>query len=117
MTVNTLGLDSMPEADPIEDWVQDKRQRDEEFWFADGTVVLVARNVEFRVYKGILSIHSPIFAKMFTLPQPEDAATATATSEQSQLQECPLYDSPEDLRHVFRVMIPSPRTQEMYVYY
>lgn len=83
-------------------------------------MVLVARNVEFRVYKGILSIHSPIFAKMFTLPQPEDAATATATSEQSQLQECPvipLYDSPEDLRHVFRVMMPSPRTQEMYVYY
>lgn len=41
------------------------RARDAEFWFEDGTIVLVARDVEFRVYKSILADHSPVFSNMF----------------------------------------------------
>lgn len=41
------------------------RARDAEFWFEDGTIVLVARHVEFRVYKSILADHSPVFSDMF----------------------------------------------------
>ena len=46
------------------------RQRDHEFWYDDGTVILIARNVEFRIYKGLLSDHSSVFRDMFSLPQP-----------------------------------------------
>ena len=40
-------------------------RRDNEFWFDDGTVILVAGDVEFRVYKGILSSHSAVFTDIF----------------------------------------------------
>ncbi|KAI0753671.1 hypothetical protein C8Q74DRAFT_1373636 [Fomes fomentarius] len=75
---------------------------DEEFWLEDGTVVLMARNVQFKVYRGILSAHSLVFADMFSFPQP------TAPSSEN-VDGCPvvhLVDSPEDLRHVLRAMIP-----------
>lgn len=77
-------------------------ERDEEFWENDGNVVLVARNVEFRVYKGVLAYHSPVFADMFSLPQPADASSETP-------HDCPvvhLDDSPEDLRHILRAILP-----------
>ncbi|RPD53663.1 hypothetical protein L227DRAFT_384391 [Lentinus tigrinus ALCF2SS1-6] len=80
-----------------------QRQRDEEFWFEDGSVILVARNVEFRVYMRVLADHSPVFADMFSLPQPKSAATDRAHG-------CPIVpleeDSPEDLRHVLRALLP-----------
>ncbi|KAJ2989084.1 hypothetical protein NUW54_g1873 [Trametes sanguinea] len=47
--------------------------RDEEFWYDDGTIILIARNVEFRIYKGILAEHSPVFKDMFSFPQPPPA--------------------------------------------
>ncbi len=74
-------------------------KRDEEFWYEDGTVILVARDVEFRVFKGILADHSPVFRDMFSLPQPPEAAIAP----------CPVVhvtDTPEDLRHLLRACIP-----------
>ncbi|KAI0742447.1 hypothetical protein C8Q80DRAFT_1188462 [Daedaleopsis nitida] len=38
------------------------RTRDGEFWYEDGSIILVARDVEFRIYyKGLLAIHSSIF--------------------------------------------------------
>lgn len=76
------------------------RTRDEEFWYDDGTVILVAGDVEFRVYKGILSEASAVFRDMFSFPQPPAPPTADG---------CPivhLSDSPEDLRHVLRVYTP-----------
>ncbi|OJT11073.1 hypothetical protein TRAPUB_12414, partial [Trametes pubescens] len=36
-------------------------KRDDEFWFEDGNIVLIARDIEFRVFKGILAKHSPLF--------------------------------------------------------
>ncbi|RDX49020.1 hypothetical protein OH76DRAFT_1313454, partial [Lentinus brumalis] len=77
-------------------------RRDEEFWFEDGSIVLAARDVEFRVYKRVLADHSIVFADMFTFPQPASQATAVSES-------CPnvcLDDSPEDLRHVLRALFP-----------
>ena len=74
--------------------------RDEEFWYEDGTIDLVAGNVVFRVYKGVLAEHSAVFKDMFSLPQPPSESTSS---------ECPvvyLSDSPEDLRHVLRVLMP-----------
>ncbi|KAI0753723.1 hypothetical protein C8Q74DRAFT_1320211 [Fomes fomentarius] len=75
-------------------------QRDEEFWFDDGTIILAARKVAFEVYKRPLSEHSPVFKDMLSLPQPEESGSGP----------CPLIhledDAPEDLRHVFRVLMP-----------
>lgn len=50
-----------------------ERKRDAEFWYSDGNIILVARDVEFRVFKGILAEHSPVFRDMFSLPQPAPA--------------------------------------------
>ena len=75
------------------------RVRDEEFWFQDGNVVLVARNIEFRVYKGILANHSPVFKDMFSLPQPHDVSSAPTPVVD-------LADSPSALRHLLRFFFP-----------
>ena len=76
-------------------------KKDDEFWFADGTISLVASGVEFRVYKGILEAHSPVFADMFSLPQPLSDARPVVH----------LTDSVQDLRHVLRALFPSSETR------
>ena len=81
--------------------VSAENERDREFWYEDGNVILVAGNVEFRVFKGILADHSPVFKDMFTLPQPDTTPSETVA--------CPtvdLSDSPSDLRHILRFIIP-----------
>ena len=75
--------------------------RDEEFWYQDGTVVLVARNVEFRVYGGVLANHSPVFADMFSQHQ-----TSRAPDDPSVCLVVPIEDRPEDLRVVLRAILP-----------
>ncbi|OCH85374.1 hypothetical protein OBBRIDRAFT_798257 [Obba rivulosa] len=72
--------------------------RSEEFWYPDGSVVLVAGNTTFRVYQGLLSQHSVVFRDMFTIPQPEIA---------EKMDGCPivrLSESPQELVHVLRVL-------------
>lgn len=89
---------------------QEMRRRDEKLWHEDGNIVLVARNVEFRVYRGVLSKHSSVFADMFSLPQPSSPRTATTTAVDP-VEQCPevvLGDSPEDLRYVLRALLPAP---------
>lgn len=82
------------------------RKRDEEFWYPDGSIILVAGDVEFRVYKGILAKHSPVFEDMFSLPQPSDP-TSSASPAQDVCPVVHLSDSPEDLRHVLRAYMPT----------
>ncbi|TFK89062.1 hypothetical protein K466DRAFT_519692 [Polyporus arcularius HHB13444] len=48
-------------------------KKDDEFWFDDGNLIIVAQDVEFRIYRGPLVKHSPVFRDMLTLPQPADA--------------------------------------------
>ncbi|KIP08880.1 hypothetical protein PHLGIDRAFT_68636, partial [Phlebiopsis gigantea 11061_1 CR5-6] len=73
--------------------------RSEDLWFKDGTIVLQAENVLFRVYPGLLSKHSQFFEQLFSLPQPSDA---------EQYDGCPLIklagDAAEDMRN-FLLMI------------
>ncbi|OBZ70939.1 hypothetical protein A0H81_09344 [Grifola frondosa] len=76
-------------------------QRDEEFWFRDGSIVLIARNIAFRVYQGLIAEQSDIFRDLFAVPQPMNP---------DMMDDCPavhLSDSPEDLRHLLRVLLPS----------
>ena len=73
--------------------------RDENFWYDDGTVTLEAGDYQFRVYKGILSNHSPVFEEMFS--------SQSATSPDGLVVR--LDDSPEDLRHLIRAMLPEDK--------
>ncbi|OJT07011.1 hypothetical protein TRAPUB_2141 [Trametes pubescens] len=73
--------------------------RDKKFWLDDGTIILVASGVGFRVYKGILAIHSSVFRDMFAAGNAEIVADAP----------CPivhLSDSAEDLRPFLRAILP-----------
>lgn len=44
--------------------------RSQSLWLEDGNVVIQAEATQFKVYRGLLALHSPIFKDMFTLPQP-----------------------------------------------
>ena len=75
-------------------------REDEEFWLDDGTIVLIAREVAFRFYKGALAIHSSVFADMFSLARPDESPSK---------YDCPvvhLDDTPEDLRWILRAFLP-----------
>ncbi|RPD53660.1 hypothetical protein L226DRAFT_459840 [Lentinus tigrinus ALCF2SS1-7] len=77
-------------------------RKDEEFWYEDGTIELLAGDVRFRVYKGVLAKHSPVFADMFSLPQPQSASSCQVLESQA----VHLDDSPEDLRIVLKAILP-----------
>ena len=84
-------------------------EKDIEFWYNDGTLILIAANVEFRVYRGPLATHSPVFRDMLALPQPlssQSTSSAYDTSNPSSL--CPtvhVTDSPVDLRYFLRAFV------------
>ncbi|KAH9916587.1 uncharacterized protein BXZ73DRAFT_53794 [Epithele typhae] len=78
------------------------RVRDAEFWFEDGSIVLIVGGVEFRVYKGILANASQVFEDMFALPAPPPSSTTTVYG-------CPvveLHDSADDVVRILRLVMP-----------
>ena len=79
----------------------DELQNDEEFWYEDGTIYLTAGSVAFKVYRGPLVDHSPVFRDMLSLPQPP-----TDASPSVQHPVVSLSDAPCDLRHFLRVLMP-----------
>ena len=73
--------------------------RDPDLWFADGSVILRADDILFRVYGGILSQASPVFRAMFGIPQP--------ANDSESYDGCPLVhmpDSAHDLRPFLRAL-------------
>ena len=91
-------------------------QHDDELWFANGNLILIARDVEFRIWKAPLIRHSPVFRDMLSLPQDtpvtgtsSDGGSATPTVT-SGTRTAPavvhLSDSPQDLRHFLRAFFP-----------
>ncbi|KZP19271.1 hypothetical protein FIBSPDRAFT_828397 [Athelia psychrophila] len=51
--------------------------RHPELWFDDGSVVLVAEAMSFRVHRSILCKHSSVFSDIFGIPQPPDSGLET----------------------------------------
>ncbi|KAG6884922.1 hypothetical protein C0993_007241 [Termitomyces sp. T159_Od127] len=47
-------------------------QQNQEFWFSDGSIVLVIEDVAFCVHKSILGKHSKVFSDLFMVPQPQN---------------------------------------------
>ncbi|KAI9056898.1 LETM1-domain-containing protein, partial [Trametes sanguinea] len=73
-------------------------KRDPDLWFDDGNIVLLCRDVAFRVYRGLLTRHSVIFRDLFSMAQPSTSET---------MESCPVVhisDPPDDLRHLLKVM-------------
>ncbi|KAF8059464.1 hypothetical protein FPV67DRAFT_1564885 [Lyophyllum atratum] len=71
-----------------------------EFWFSDGSIVLIVENTGFRVHQSILSQHSDVFADLFTVPQPSEDADFM-------IQGCPvvhLSDSLSDFTDVMKAL-------------
>ena len=71
--------------------------RDADVWLADGNCVVVAKDTAFRVYKGILSLHSQLFRDLISLPN----------SSGDTMDGCPIVmvpDDPRDLRCLFLVL-------------
>ncbi|KAF8216779.1 hypothetical protein K438DRAFT_2007552 [Mycena galopus ATCC 62051] len=68
-------------------------------WKTDGSVVLQAANMQFRVHWSVLSENSSFFRDMQGLPQPPDQPT---------VEGCPIVelsdDDPEDVEHVLKVL-------------
>ncbi|PIL26442.1 hypothetical protein GSI_12200 [Ganoderma sinense ZZ0214-1] len=78
-------------------------KRSEEFWMPDGNIVLIAGETAFRVYRGLLALQSTVFADLF--------ASSSPNAEES-YEDCPLIrltDSPHDLAHLLRVLLPTSR--------
>lgn len=82
-----------------------KRPRDGEFWFEDGNTTLVARDVEFRVYKGLLACRSPVLKHMLSPAASESQAQVMQNEYVCSVIH--LTDSPEDLRHLLRMYMPT----------
>jgi len=85
---------TVPAAGPMAENVK----RDQDVWFEDGNVVLQAGGIAFRVYQGLLTLNSEVFADMFSVPQPNSV---------ERFDGCPvihLADHPDDLRHLLRVL-------------
>ncbi|KAJ3532840.1 hypothetical protein NMY22_g7578 [Coprinellus aureogranulatus] len=73
-------------------------KKSDKLWFEDGSVVLQAENVQFKVHRSILAKHSTVFADLFKVPHPASEPT---------IEGCPLVhlqDSAEDLKHVLLML-------------
>ena len=91
--------------DPPEDATPKPPTPDDEFWLEDGNLTLIAReSIEFRVYKGPLISNAPVFKDMLSLPQPDGGPSGCTCGYAPALVH--LTDSPEDLRHLLRVLVP-----------
>lgn len=49
-------------------------------WFEDGNIVLQARNLQFKVHRGVLARQSPVFADLFQIPHPPGEPTVDGCS-------------------------------------
>lgn len=103
-------------------------ERHPEFWFFDGSIVLVAERTMFRVHKAFLARHSVFFRDMFSLPQPqEDPSSSTKPSnvrpvsgdgasigdggEMEEVEGCStlrLHDSPDDVASLLYALYDGP---------
>ncbi|EJF60258.1 hypothetical protein DICSQDRAFT_171228 [Dichomitus squalens LYAD-421 SS1] len=103
--VKGQGFDSCADADTPQ---AGPRKCDEEFWYEDGTIILIVGDVEFRVFKGLLVDRSSVFRDMFAFPQPPSGASTSAG--QTSCPEVALTDSPADVRHLLHFLMPGGKS-------
>ena len=80
-------------------------ERDLDFWYTDGNVVVVAQQVAFRVHRGLLARQSYIFRDLFIIPTP------TVPAQIDVIDGCPVVcvsDSSNDFWALLRVIYWGP---------
>ncbi|KZP03563.1 hypothetical protein FIBSPDRAFT_844848, partial [Athelia psychrophila] len=95
-----------PRSDPDEGAAPPECIRSSTLWFEDGSIVLEAERVRFKVYKGILAANSAIFRDMFALAHAQEGELVDG---------CPvlrLGDKSQDLAHVLEALHDSRRWHE-----
>ncbi|KAI0826508.1 hypothetical protein BC628DRAFT_1410145 [Trametes gibbosa] len=93
LEVDPPGPSTLPTTFPV---------KDEEYWFEDGNVILIAGGVQFCLYKGPLVRHSSLFANMFSIPQ-----TPAPPSHLGSAQGVPTFHldmTPNDVRQFVRCL-------------
>ena len=88
-----------------------------DLWFEDGSVVLCAENMLFRVHMSLLSLHSVCFRDMFAIARPRSQCaprlghdSQDAEDGDDELKEfdgCPivhLHDAAEDVAHLLNAL-------------
>jgi hypothetical protein len=90
--------------------VQERRHPD--LWFADGSVILRARDgMLFRVHMSQLARRSPFFHDMFALPQPSDMMPENEENDKEKIEGCPvvqLHDDSEDIVSLLTAVYDGP---------
>ena len=79
--------------------------RHSEIWYDDGNLILVARETAFRIYRGLIAGQASVFLVLFA---------SSCSSPDEFFEGCPiirLSDSPHDLVHLLRVLLPQSRIQ------
>ncbi|TFK88120.1 hypothetical protein K466DRAFT_598906 [Polyporus arcularius HHB13444] len=97
-------------ADPEVLQAKSSPTRDDDLWFDDGTLIVVAQNVEFRVYRNHLAERFEVFRDMLSFPQP-------TPSDSTDDLPCPaihVTDSARDWRNVLRLLF-HPEEQGLFV--
>ncbi|KAI0713038.1 hypothetical protein C8T65DRAFT_607848 [Cerioporus squamosus] len=74
--------------------------RDQEFWLADGSLILDVQGTAFRVYKGLLSEQSPILRNLLSSTHLSPDASCDGVPVVT------LKDSAHDWRHLLRILLP-----------
>ncbi|KAH9829965.1 uncharacterized protein C8Q71DRAFT_818035 [Rhodofomes roseus] len=88
--------------------------RHHDLWFSDGSIVLRAENVLFRVHISQLSRHSTVFADMLEFPQPAGTPSSDAGGDGEQgerIDGCPvlfLHDKAEDVMNLLHALYDGP---------
>lgn len=109
-------LEQNAQTDPMPTSTAPRQHAD--FWFIDGSVVLLAQDMMFRVHKTFLSRHSVIFRDMFALPQPSSPLTSNASDPAvsvelavDEAEGCAvvrLHDSAEDVASLLYALYDGP---------
>jgi hypothetical protein len=87
-------MSTPPDTEPIDEVTAILAKHDD-FWFEDGSIVLIVQDKYFRVHQSILSRHSEVFADMFSVPQPPTQET---------LDGCPIIKLNDDLYDLVDLM-------------
>ncbi|GJJ08515.1 hypothetical protein Clacol_002733 [Clathrus columnatus] len=78
-------------------------QRHRDLYFSDGSIVLLADKTVFRVYIGLLTLHSSVFKELI-----ESAQHPIVPTDSETYDGCPLLrlqDTPEDLTHLLKTLL------------
>lgn len=116
----SVPLHATPDTPSASDTSQDTSEpvlrRHKELWFSDGSIILRAQDVLFRVHMSQLSRRSLLFHDMFTLPQAPFHPPGSSSHGQSQdandmIEGCPvieLFDNAEDLSNLLFALYDGP---------